>query len=43
MKNTTFSGIGGAYKFDANRNPIKAAVIIKIVNGKQTFLMTVKP
>lgn len=43
MKNTTFSGIGGAYKFDANRNPIKAAVIIKIVNGKQTFLMTVNP
>ena len=35
MKNTTFSGIAGAYKFDANRNPIKAAVIIKIKNGNR--------
>jgi branched-chain amino acid transport system substrate-binding protein len=43
MKNTTFSGISGAYKFDANRDPIKAAVIIKIVNGQQTFLATVNP
>jgi branched-chain amino acid transport system substrate-binding protein len=43
MKNTTFSGISGAYKFDANRDPIKAAVIIKIVNGQQSFLQTVNP
>ncbi|MHB8106974.1 MAG: ABC transporter substrate-binding protein [Candidatus Cryosericum sp.] len=43
MKNTTFSGISGAYKFDENRDPIKSAVIIKIVNGQQTFLATVKP
>jgi branched-chain amino acid transport system substrate-binding protein len=43
MKNTTFSGIAGAYKFDANRNPIKAAVILKIVNGQQTYLATVNP
>jgi branched-chain amino acid transport system substrate-binding protein len=43
MKNTTFSGISGAYKFDANRDPIKSAVIIKIVNGQQTFLQTVNP
>jgi branched-chain amino acid transport system substrate-binding protein len=43
MKNTTFSGIGGAYKFDANRNPVKAAVIIKIVNGQQTYVTTVNP
>jgi branched-chain amino acid transport system substrate-binding protein len=43
MKNTTFSGISGVYKFDENRDPIKAAVIIKIVNGQQTFLATVNP
>ena len=43
MKNTTFSGISGAYKFDENRDPIKAAVIIKIVNGQQSFLTTVNP
>jgi len=43
MKNTTFSGIAGAYQFDANRNPIKAAVILQIKNGQQTFLTTVNP
>jgi branched-chain amino acid transport system substrate-binding protein len=43
IKNTTFSGISGAYKFDANRDPIKAAVILQIKNGQQTFLMTVNP
>jgi branched-chain amino acid transport system substrate-binding protein len=43
MKNTTFSGIGGSYKFDANRNPVKAAVIIKIANGQQTYVTTVNP
>jgi len=43
IKNTTFSGISGAYKFDANRNPIKAAVILQIKNGQQTYLTTVNP
>jgi branched-chain amino acid transport system substrate-binding protein len=43
MKNTTFSGIAGAYQFDANRNPVKAAVILQIKNGEQTYLTTVNP
>jgi branched-chain amino acid transport system substrate-binding protein len=43
MKNTTFVGISGAYKFDANRNPIKSAVIIKIENGQQKYVTTVNP
>ena len=43
MKNTTFSGIAGAYKFDKNRYPIKSAVIMQIKNGQQTFLTTVNP
>jgi branched-chain amino acid transport system substrate-binding protein len=43
MKNTTFSGMAGAYKFDENRDPIKSAVILQIKNGQQTFLMTVNP
>lgn len=43
MKNTSFVGISGAYKFDENRDPIKAAVIIKIVNGQQSYLTTVNP
>jgi branched-chain amino acid transport system substrate-binding protein len=43
MMNTSFVGISGAYMFDANRNPIKSAVIIKIENGQQTYLTTVNP
>jgi branched-chain amino acid transport system substrate-binding protein len=43
IKNTTFSGVSGDYKFDANRNPIKKAVLLQIKNGQQTFLMTVNP
>ena len=43
MKNTTFVGISGAYKFDENRDPIKAAVILQIKNGQQTYLTTVNP
>jgi branched-chain amino acid transport system substrate-binding protein len=43
MKNTSFSGISGTYKFDENRNPIKSAVILQIKNGQQTFLTTVNP
>jgi len=43
MKNTTFSGVSGDYKFDENRNPIKAAVLLQIKDGQQTFLMTVNP
>ena len=43
MKNTSFVGISGSYKFDANRNPIKAAVILQIKNGQQTYVATVNP
>lgn len=43
MKNTNYVGISGAYKFDANRDPIKSAVIIKIENGQQKYVATVNP
>jgi branched-chain amino acid transport system substrate-binding protein len=43
MKNTTFVGLSGAYKFDENRNPIKAAYILQIKNGQQAYLTTVNP
>jgi len=43
MKNTSYVGISGAYTFDENRDPIKAAVIIKIVDGQQSYLTTVNP
>ena len=32
-----FSGVCGTVNFDANRNPVKAAVILKIEGGKITF------
>jgi branched-chain amino acid transport system substrate-binding protein len=43
MKNTSFSGVAGAYKFDENRDPIKAAVILQIKDGQQVFVATVQP
>jgi len=43
MKNTSFVGIAGVYKFDENRDPIKAAFILQIKNGQQTYLTTVNP
>jgi branched-chain amino acid transport system substrate-binding protein len=43
MKNTSFSGVAGVYKFDENRDPIKAAVILQIKNGQQTYLTTIQP
>jgi branched-chain amino acid transport system substrate-binding protein len=43
MKNTSYVGISGAYKFDENRDPIKAAVILQIKNGQQTYVATVNP
>jgi len=43
IKNTTFLGVAGAYKFDENRDPIKAAVILQIKNGQQVYVTTVNP
>jgi len=43
MKNTTFLGVAGAYKFDENRDPIKSAVILQIKDGKQVYVTTVNP
>ena len=38
-----FNAVTGEIKFDADRNPIKSAVIIEIKNGQQTFVTTVNP
>jgi len=43
MKNTSYVGLAGAYKFDENRDPIKAAVILQIKNGQQVYITTVNP
>lgn len=38
-----FVGVSGPVKFDAQHNPIKAAVIIELKDGKQTFRTKVNP
>ena len=39
----SFTGVSGTIKFDANRNPIKSAVVIEIKDSKQVYKTTVKP
>jgi len=43
LKATDINVVSGRIKFDANRNPIKSAVIIEIKNGKQVYRTTVNP
>ncbi len=43
LKNTDMSVVSGQVKFDADRNPIKSAVIIEIKGGKQVFRASVNP
>ena len=35
--------VSGQVKFDADRNPVKSAVIIEVKNGKQVYRTTVNP
>lgn len=42
-KTTDFVGVAGPIRFDANRNPIKSAVIIELKNGVQRFKAEVQP
>jgi len=43
MKATNGTFVSGSIKYDADRNPVKAAVMIKMVDGKQTFAKKVNP
>lgn len=43
LAKTNINVVSGTIKFDANRNPIKSAVIIEIKNGKQVYKATVNP
>jgi len=43
LAKTDMEVVSGRVKFDANRNPVKAAVIIEIKNGKQVYKTTVNP
>lgn len=38
-----FKGVSGTISFDANRNPIKSAVVIELKNGAQKYNSTVNP
>ena len=43
LKDTGFSGVGGTYRFDANRNPVKIGYVLGINSGQQVFVATVNP
>jgi branched-chain amino acid transport system substrate-binding protein len=38
-----YPGVTGDIALDANRNPVKPAVVLKIEGGKASYVMTVKP
>ncbi len=38
-----YPGVTGTITLDANRNPIKSAVVLKIEDGKAAYVTTVKP
>ncbi|MBZ4416569.1 ABC transporter substrate-binding protein [Myxococcus sp. RHSTA-1-4] len=38
-----FPGVTGTLSLDANRNPVKSAVVLKVANGKTEFVTTVAP
>jgi branched-chain amino acid transport system substrate-binding protein len=40
---TNLAAVSGQITFDANRNPVKSAVIIEIKDGKQVYRTTVNP
>lgn len=43
MKGISFQGVTGLLSFDAERNPIKSAVILSIKDGTQHYVTTVNP
>jgi branched-chain amino acid transport system substrate-binding protein len=38
-----FPGVAGKITLDANRDPVKQAVVLKVANGKTEFVTTVSP
>ncbi len=38
-----FPGVAGTITLDANRNPVKAAVVLKVEDGKFKYVDTVAP
>jgi len=43
MKGISFQGVTGLLSFDAERNPIKSAVILTIKDGDQQYVTTINP
>jgi branched-chain amino acid transport system substrate-binding protein len=43
MNGMTFTGVGGTFKMDENRNPAKSVVINTYENGKVKWLKTLQP
>ena len=43
LKSIQISGVTGKISFDADRNPVKSAVILQIKDGKQQYLTTINP
>lgn len=43
LKKTDLQTVSGRVTFDANRNPVKSAVIIEMKDGKQVYKTTVNP
>ncbi|MDY7227670.1 ABC transporter substrate-binding protein [Hyalangium rubrum] len=42
-KTKDFPGVGGAITLDEKRNPVKAAVVLKVGDGKSDYVTTVNP
>jgi branched-chain amino acid transport system substrate-binding protein len=43
IKSISITGVSGTITFDEKRNPIKSAVILKMENGRQTFVTRINP
>jgi branched-chain amino acid transport system substrate-binding protein len=43
IRDLTFKGVSGTTTFDADRNPIKSAVIIQVKNGAFKYVTTIQP
>ena len=43
IRDITFKGVSGTTTFDADRNPIKSAVIIQVKGGTFKYLTTIQP
>ena len=40
---STWEGVSGKITFDKNHNPIKAAVVLQVKDGKVVYVATVAP